>query len=233
MMRFVAVLPLSLAFLGLPHRTSGANQPNDPECHGSIHGTVVRQDGQPWANLGLVLEPAGDYDYVLPRAKSDERGHYRFLNVCVGSWGVFVEDKSEGYPFAGRLMTRFLYGTRAAQIKIGERSWDAEFNLKAPLRPGILSVEIKTPAETKSRLDAAEVDVRVNRKRSVEYTCGDSQMPLCESLQVPPDTNVRLWIKAAGFRTFKWARPIHLSPGQSLHISVRLTPKNHRRTLSH
>jgi hypothetical protein len=232
-MRYVAALALPLALLGLPYRALGTNGTNDADCQGSIHGMVVKQDGKPWSHLGLMLEPAGDYDYVLPRTKSDERGHYRFSNVCIGSWGVFVEDKNNGYPFAGRLMNWFLYGTRAAQIRIAQGSWDAEFNLKAPPRPGMLSVEIKTPAKTHLRGAAVEVNLTVNRKRSVEYTCDSSQMPPCESLQVPPDTDVRLWIKATRFRTVKWARPIHLSAGQSMQVDVRLIPKNRWVTLFH
>lgn len=214
MRRFGTAFTLLLAFIAFGQCRLGAE-----ECRGSIHGTLIGQDGQPWSDIGLVLEPVGDYDYVLPRTKTDERGQYRFSDVCIGFWGVFVQDEKNGYPFAGRLMNFFLYGVHPPQIAITEGHWDAELDVKAPPKPGLLFVQVRS-AETKSSIPVV-IELKVSRKRQLEYSCQESSSLPCAQIQVPPNTKVKVQIISTGFRTVNWDHAFYVSPGETTKIDVQ------------
>src|SRR5580693_3551593 len=85
----------------------GLNPSQSADCKGVVHGIVIRQDGKAFSGINVIIEPAGDYDYVLPHTKTDQHGQYRFLEVPCGRWRVFVDDKEAGYPHSGRLTNSF------------------------------------------------------------------------------------------------------------------------------
>src|SRR6267143_4610939 len=95
-------------------------------CKGVLHGIVLGRDGKPWGGINLVLEPVGYYDYILPLVRADQRGEYRFEEVCEGRWSVFVEDKEAGYPHSGRYMNWFLYGMWSPQVEITDKNLEAQ-----------------------------------------------------------------------------------------------------------
>src|ERR1700720_4535038 len=79
---FHVVLALLFAFPSQPY--IGETQGQQSSCKGAVHGIVLGQDGKPWGGIGLILEPVGAYDYLLPRVKTDQWGEYRFENACGG-----------------------------------------------------------------------------------------------------------------------------------------------------
>src|SRR6267143_4939748 len=92
----LAIATLLFAFPAFGQNYIGRNERHETQCKGAIHGVVLGRDGKPWSGISLVLKPARDYNYVLPRVKTGQRGEYRFEEVCSGKWGVFVEDKEAG-----------------------------------------------------------------------------------------------------------------------------------------
>jgi len=221
------VLALLLAFASQPY--TGKAQGQQPNCKGVVHGVVLSQGGKPLGGIGLILEPVGDYDYLLPRVKTDQRGEYRFEGVCDGSWGVFVEDKEAGYPHSGRYMNWFLYGVRSPQVEITDKNSDAQLNVNAPPKPGQLRVHFIT-SNTKVTVTKVEVQLKAARKRRVLLSCGGSDSSLCEGdyFLVPPDQNVKLRITAKGFRGWPGnpgrGRTIRVPSGEVLTIEAELKP---------
>jgi hypothetical protein len=201
----------------------------DTECKGIVHGTVVGQDGKPWAGISLILEPVGSYDLMLPRTKTDSLGQYRFSDVDCGSWGVFIEDKEAGYLQSSRLMNWYLYGHWSPQAKITEKHLDAPFDVFAPPKPGILIVHLRNSV-TKAKIPRIELELKVTRKRTERPACEDSASSKCgdDSFLVPPNQNVNLHITSTGFHEWKESvgrgKLIHLSAGQVMTIDAELDP---------
>jgi hypothetical protein len=139
-MRILAALLLCLLVLPSPGRVLQNAEP-DTQCRGVVHGLVTGQDRKPVSGIGVVLEPVGSYDYVLPRTKTDVHGEYRFEKVCPGKWGVFVQDEQAGYTHADRMMNGFLYGHDSPQVEITDKGFDARLNIDVPRKPGQMRVQ--------------------------------------------------------------------------------------------
>ena len=227
------ILLAAAAFLFAPpasrHDYIGQDRQRDADCKGVVHGVVLGQDDKPWSGIGVILEPVGDYDYVLPHAKTDEHGQYRFSDVSCGSWGVFVRDKEAGYPQSGRLINSFLYGGSSPEVRITDENLDAQLNISVPLRPGKLVVYL-TNRSTRARIPRIELELRVNRKRWQKDSCADSESSTCGDhfFLVPPDQDVKLRIMPKGFHEWKESAGrgtlIHLSAGELMTIDVELDP---------
>jgi hypothetical protein len=226
------LLTAAAFLLALPVCAQNYVEPHDhrdTECKGIVHGTVVGQNGKSWAGIGVVLEPVGSYDLMLPRTTSDSLGQYRFSDVDCGSWGVFIEDKAAGYPESSRLMNWFLYGRWSPQAKITKKHLDAPFDVFAPPKPGILVVHL-TNSVTKARIARIELELKVTRKRAVRPSCEDSASSTCgdDSFLVPPNQDVNLHITSKGFHEWKESvgrgKLIRLAAGQVMTIDVELDP---------
>ncbi len=222
----VAAFLFSLQAFGQNHLR---HPEQDTACRGVVHGFVVGQDRKPWSGIGLILEPVGDYDYVLPRTKTDQHGEYHFEGVCPGKWGVFVEDKNAGYPEAGRAENWFLYGHWSPQAEITNKKLDAQLNIDVPPKPGELLLHV-TSTQAKAIITNFEIKLRVTRRRCMQSSCSQQQSYSCEdySALVPPSQNVKLHVTSKGFREWKESKGrgklIHLSAGQKMTINVELDP---------
>ena len=220
-------LPVAAFLFSL--QTFGQSYVHDPKqdtaCKGVVHGVVVGQDRKPWSGIGLILEPVGDYDYVLPSTKTDQHGEYRFEQVCAGKWSVFVEDEKAGYPDAGRLENRFLYGHWSPQVEITSKKLDAQLNVDVPPKPGELQLHV-TSTRAKMTITNLEIKLTVTRRRWMQSSCSQQQSYTCEDypVLVPPDQDVKLRVTSKGFRERKESKGrgkrIHLSAGQKMTINV-------------
>jgi hypothetical protein len=221
---FILVLLVAVPAFGQTYASEARTS-----CKGLVHGTVFGRDGNPWSGVNLILEPVGDYDYVLPRVKTDKQGQYRFKEVCTGKWGVFIEDKEAGYPQSGWLINRFLYGGQGPQIRITEKHLEAQLDIHAPPQPGILVVHL-TNSGTKAKIPAIELELKVNRKRDKRTSCEDSPSSACgnDSFLVPPGQDVKLHVTSKGFHEWKETmgrgKIIRLAAGQVMTIDVELVP---------
>jgi hypothetical protein len=226
---FLSFASLLFAFHAPGHSYAWEYRQQGANCKGEVHGIVFGQDGKPWSGVGLVLEPTGDFDYLLPRTKSDEHGQYRFEEVPCGEWGVYVEDKDAGYPRSGRYVNWFLYGIWSPKVKITEKKLEGELDVIAPPRPGIVELHVKN-ASTRAEITRNEVRLKVSRKRWMQSSCDESEFASCEnsSYLVPPNQNVILHIKSPGFREWKESaghgKLIHLSAGEVMKLEIELTP---------
>ncbi|MGA7855567.1 MAG: carboxypeptidase-like regulatory domain-containing protein [Candidatus Acidiferrales bacterium] len=225
---FFAVASLLLVIPALGHDCVFKDRSAETECGGVVHGTVLAQDGKTLSGVNLILEPLGDYDYVLPRSKTDEHGQYRFSNVSCGAWSVFVEDKEAGYPRSGRFMNWYLYGSTNPEVRITNKNLDAQLDISAPPKPGRPHVNL-VDNQTKAKIANSEVLLRVTAKREAQFSCGDS-VASCETddFLVPPNQDVRLQIRSKGFREWKEGagdgKLIRVPAGKVLTIDAELEP---------
>ena len=226
MRTFVALL---LCLLSLRLIGSAQHAALRTECAGVIHGIATGLDRQPLSHVGVILEPAsGNYGYVLPRTNTDQRGEYRFEQVCPGKWGAFVEDEKAGYPYAGRFINQFLYGHYSPPVEITNKQLEAEFNFVVPPKPGQLRVHV-TSADSNVKIIDLKIKLTATRKREMESLCSIPEQSNCtdNSALVPPDHDVRLRVTSKGFHEWKAAKLIHLSAGQVMTIDVQLVPLAH------
>jgi hypothetical protein len=225
---FFAIASLLVAMPALGQNYLGKDRRAETDCGGVVHGTVLAQDGKALSRVNLILEPVGDYDYVLPRARTDEHGQYRFSNVPCGTWSVFVDDKEAGYPHSSRLMNWYLYGSANSEVRITNENLDAQMDISAPPKPGILHVNLVN-SETKAKIAKMEIRVRVTPKREAQFSCGES-VTSCETddFLVPPNRDVRLHITSKGFREWKESsgagKLISVPAGNVLTIDAELEP---------
>lgn len=227
MVIFHIIASLLLAVPGV--RQSYRETPRQMSCKGEIHGIVLGQDGKARGGIGLVLEPVGDYDYVLPRARADQRGEYHFKEVCDGKWSVFVEDKEAGYPHASRFTNWFLYGMWNPQVEITDKKSQAQLNVNVPPKPGQLLVR-PSDKRTKSKIVNFDVQLNATRKRWMRISCGDRDTSSCDNYYflVPPDQNVKLHITSKGFHEWRESpgggNTIRVPAGDVLTIDAELDP---------
>src|SRR5271169_897853 len=114
-------LTMNLIFVIVPFLiaspTFGQRHFQGPECKGVVHGVVLGQNGEPVSGLDVTLDPLGvDLSFVLPHMKTDERGEYRFEQVCPGRYSIFWTDEEGGYPRSSSNLNQFLYGGRIPQV---------------------------------------------------------------------------------------------------------------------
>jgi len=229
MRRFLSVAVFLFALPTSGQNYLGQHQKSDAECKGVVHGVVIGQDGKSWGGINVILEPVGTYGLVLSHTKTDALGQYRFSDVSCGSWSVFIEDKEAGYPQSSRLMNWFLYGVWSPQVRITEKHLEAQLNVYAPPKPGIVVVHL-TNSVTKAKIPAIELELKVNRKRDERTSCEDSPSSTCgdDSFLVPPGQDVKLHVTSKGFHEWKETmgrgKIIRLAAGQVMTIDVELVP---------
>ncbi len=201
---FVTIVALFFGCCAFGQTHGGKPQESAAECKGVVHGTLFGQDGKPWGGINLILDPPGDLSYMLPHTKSNDRGEFRFEEVCNRTWGVFVQDVQAGCPDCGRYMNKFLYGSIPPDLKITDTNLDVRVDVHAPPKPGTLIMHLVN-GTTKTAIPRGELEIRVNRKRRVELSCGESADFTCDggTFTVPPDIAVKVHIRAKGFHEWK------------------------------
>ena len=230
---FLAIFALLFGCSAFGQTRDGNPQEQVPECKGVVHGTLFGQDGKPWGGINLILDPPGDFGYVLPQTKSNDRGDFRFEEVCNGVWGVFVQDEKADCPFCDRYWNKFLYGSIPPDVKITDTNLDVQVDVHAPPRPGTLTVRLLN-SETKATIPLAELELRVNRKRWIKPSCDGSTALTCVggTFAVPPDIAVKLRIRAKGFHEWKDAngrgRILRIPSGGAQTIVAELDPMQDR-----
>jgi len=226
---FHIIVSLLFALPGVSQNYTSETARHAMSCKGVLHGIVLGQDGKPRGGINLLLESVGDYDYMLRHVRADQRGEYRFEEVCDGKWGVFVEDKEAGYPHSGRYMNWFLYGVWSPQVEITDKKLEAQLNVNVPPKPGQLRVR-PTTNDTKAKIVQVEVQLKATRTRWTRFSCGDSDSSLCDRdyFLVPSDQNVKLHITSKGFHEWRESagggKTIRVPAGDVLAIDAELDP---------
>jgi hypothetical protein len=221
---FLVVVPLLFA---LP--ASGQHNIQDPTCKGVIHGVVLGHDRQPVKGINVVLYPLGvGLGFVLPHAKTDQQGEYRFEQVCSGRFSVFVKDNEAGYSQSSPYMYQFLYGRLSPEVKITDTILDAPLAVDLPSKPAQLQLRLIN-SRTKEKIMTADIEAKVSRNRSVKVHSEASILADTELVfLLPPDQDVFLHITSKGFHAWKESvgrgKLFRVPSGELLTIQVELDP---------
>lgn len=198
------------------------------KCNRVVQGEAVGQNGQHVAGLDLTLEPLGvDFDYVLPRTKTDQMGRYRFENICLGRFTVFIRDDEAGYLAAYHVI--FLRLTsHIPEVRLTAKHLDVNLRVDVPPKPGLLDVRA-TSIVIKAGVPNATVVLKLEGRpnnQTIEFGLGaDTGLP------VPPDRDVLVRLKGPGFwqsqETGRREKVVHIPSGTRVTLEVHLAPRKH------
>jgi protocatechuate 3,4-dioxygenase beta subunit len=222
------VLTIASLLLAIGAGAPTPSQLQQSQCKGAIHGVVIDRYGQPLSGLNVVLWPIGiDFDLVLPHIETNERGEFRFGQICPGRFTALPDDTKAGYPKLSPFWNKFLYGSDAPEIQITDTEQVAELRVNLLPKPGHLQLTVINK-QTRTIVAKANLEMKVSRHRVVKIPCDDS-FP-CGDLDftVPPDQDFRLRVKSHGFREWNEnggrVRLIHVASGNTLALEVALDP---------
>lgn len=155
-----------------------------------------------------------DLSAVLPTAKTDLGGEYRFEKVCPGRYTVLPEDKEAGYPHSTPDLFAFLYGRPVAEVKLTSQNAHAELPIRLPPKPGRMSVHI-TDRTTKAEILEFTIEMKVPGQRlSPEMKYLFHPDIKNHEIEVPPDKEFTLRVTAQGYR--EWGGSI--GSGKLVHV---------------
>lgn len=219
---------IALLFLVLQTIQAHSNV-QSPECNGVIHGAVFDLSGERVKGIRVEASLLGvDGSFVVPYAKTDQEGQYRFENICPGRYAVVVADEKTGYPDSSPEINEFLYGSPITEVRLTAKSPQAELPVFMPPKPGFVQVHI-TNRETKTEVLKFSVNLKVagQHKRSEISFEFDADMKDRE-IMVPPDKDVVFRVTADGFHEWREsAGPgtlIRVSSGTKTMLEIELEP---------
>jgi len=197
-----------------------------PTLKGTIYGIVVGQDGEPAKGLGLTAEPLGvALAAVLPQAKTNDKGEYRFENLpWRGRYTVYANDEEAGYS---DISTGPAGNSHPAEVEITPEHPKAEFNISLPPKAGFIEIHLtnRRNGAAISGLRVAVTPLEKPEPPLFTMSCYSDHVIL-----VPPDTNLLLHVKSDGFREWDESigtgKPLNVPSGSRLTLDVQLDPSN-------
>jgi len=212
-----------LVFVGLLLMASVVTQQHDePRPRGMIYGIAIGQDGQPAQGIGLTASPLkGALATVLPHAKTNDTGEYRFENLpWWGRYTVYAEDEDAGYSI---LSNGAAGDGHPSEVEVTAERPKAEFKVYLPPKAGFLQIRL-TNRRTGGGISGMRVAVMtMENPESPLFTmsCYSNHVVL-----IPPDKNLLLHVDSDGFREWDESigrgKPLHLNSGARLTLAVQL-----------
>lgn len=202
-----------------------ATAQQQPSAHGTIYGTVIRQDGEPARRIALEAQPLGVYVFagVLPRTETNDAGQYRFQGLpWWDRYTVYAEDEKAGYS---RISTGPAGDSHPAQVEITPQQPKAEFNFTLPRKAGFIQIKLRNRRSSEI-IRGMVIEVMTMEKPDsllFSMSCYSNHV-----LLVPPDRNLLLHVKSEGFREWDEShasgKPINVPSGSTLALDVQLDP---------
>ena len=217
---------LILVFVGLALLSATvAQQQGEAPPNGTIHGSVIGQDGKPAKGITLVADPLGvGLATMLPRTKSNDAGEYRFSNLpWWGRYSVYAEDDDAGYSLFSTGQGR----NDPPEVELTPERRDAELTVFVPPKAGFVHIHL-TNRRTGAGISVMKVAVTpMENPESPWFTTS------CRSdhvILLPPDKNLLLHVTSDGYREWDESigqgKSIHLRSGTRLTLAVQLEPSD-------
>jgi hypothetical protein len=202
-----------------------------PRCTGVVHGIVSDRAGHPVKGIMVEAWPLGvSLGTLLPTAKTDLAGEYRFENVCLGTYTVLPADESMGYPDSNPNLFEFLYGRRVTEAKLTSKNALAMLPIQLPPKPARMHIHI-TDGVTGAEILEFTIEVKVpGQHRSPEMKYVFHSEIKNREIQVPPNRDFIVHVTAEGFR--EWSESIgsrkvvHDPPETEATLDAQLQPLN-------
>lgn len=222
---FVALLFVPGSFARGANFTGGA-------CKGVIHGVVLNQQGQPVSGIELTLYPLGiDFDYFLPKTRSDSAGQYKFDTVCHGTFTILPTDEDAGYPDINPYVSTHLSGNNQVPgVFLMTEHSDAEFEVDLPPKPAFLIVH-DTNRDTRADITAESVRLTLPKEPKSQWVggVGRKEGDAIFIIPIPSDKDIFVRVVCDGYHEWqdgrRRGRIIHLTPGSRITLEVQLQPR--------
>lgn len=219
---------IALLFLVLQTVQARSNV-QSPECNGVIHGAVFGSSGERVKGIKVQTSLLGvDGSFVLPRAKTDQEGEYRFQNICPGRYAVVADDEKAGYPDSSPQINEFLYGFPITEVRLTAKNPQAELPVFLPPKPGFIQVHVIN-RETKAEVLKFSVKLKVpGQQRRAEISFEFDAEFKHREITVPPDKDFVCRVTADGFH--EWSESagpgalIRVPSGTRTTIEIELEP---------
>jgi hypothetical protein len=214
----MAVLLLSIAQIE-------AQTHKKPQAHAGIAGTVLDERAHPLKNILVhaVSEKTGMY---MPTVDSNEDGHFVIENLEPGTYSVFGESDSAGYP---NTALSFYPNENPTKVTIGNFG-EANVVLVLGPRAGVLCGTVLDRTTGQAIISQTHFIVRKisNRDDAIEFAG-----PAKFRWLIPPATEVTLEVVAEGYKPWVYAEtsspstpmPLRLDSGQEKILNIQLEPQ--------
>jgi len=220
---------LLLASLPAFPQTADSSQPR-----GTISGTVLDQDGQPFKAVQvcayMIGAPNGSREARgdCPDATTDEAGQFRIAQVSMGTFYLEAIKPEDGYiAFAGTSVKEMVTLTPSQS--------SATVVLKLGPKPGVLLPTVKDKFTGKPITNFDLIWEIVDSESRQSRVSGGQPIRRGNSHAiVPPEKYLILTISANGYKDWIYHDPsdpsrpafIHLQPGEEKELIVELEPQS-------
>jgi protocatechuate 3,4-dioxygenase beta subunit len=169
-----------------------------------------------------------DGSFVLPFAKTDQEGEYRFKSICPGRYAVVVADENAGYPDSSPEINEFLYGFAITEVRLTAENPQAELPVSLPPKPEFIQIHI-TNRETKAEVLKFTVRLEVpGQQKRPEISFEFDTESKDREIMVPPDKDVVFRVTADEFQEWnESAGPgtlIRVPSGTKTTLEIELEP---------
>ena len=211
--------------LGLVSLASAIAQPGQQAVSGSIHGTVIGNDGTPAGGIGLTAYPLGvPLGTRLPETRTDQSGNYRFARLdWWGRYSVRAEDADAGYSI---FITGLTDRANPPEVTLSPEHPEATLDLRLPPKAGFVRIHL-TNKQTGATILGLEV--RVMSSQTPPQQMFSTSQSSDSVVLIPSDKDLLLHVTSWGFHEWDESagrgKQIRVAPGSHVELFVQLAPE--------
>jgi hypothetical protein len=197
------------------------------EYAGSVHGTVVDENGIPVVAARVSVDPLNGVPRsdLVRESETDKNGRFSIGNLELGTYGVFAMKESSGYPDN----SSSFYSNNAfptATLTAGAPMVDLILKIGPP---AAVIKGLVTDGTTNKPVDAGFL---LRRTTATDNWISLSQRAKFRVL-VPTSTDVSFEVSAPGYKTYYYGGasdslkrpPLRLESGQEMKLDIQLDPE--------
>ena len=210
--------------LSLVSLASALAQPGQQAVSGSIHGTVIGNDGTPAGGISLTASPLGvPLGTRLPTTRTDQSGNYRFERLDWSTYTVIADDADGGYSI---FSTGFTGRANPPEVTLSPEHPEATLDLRLPPKAGFVRIHL-TNKQTGATILGLEV--RVMSSQTPPQQMFSTSQSSDSVVLIPSDKDLLLHVTSWGFHEWDESagrgKPIRVAPGSHVELYVQLAPE--------
>ncbi|SRR5579884_1663997 len=190
---------------------------------GTIDGIVLNEKGQPVDDARAYVNGVGPMMGAIGFVLTDKNGHFVINRLEWGTYYVFAEKESDGYPD----MTYAFYASKVQPVSISASSPKATVTVRVGPPCGFLYLNSITDAKTGRPVQVALMLRRVSEP-SRYLGINKSSGPIL----IPSDTDISIEVSAKGYQPWPPDTEkatlgiIRLKPRETFKLNIQLQPIN-------
>jgi hypothetical protein len=197
------------------------------ENSGVIEGTVRYENGNPANGATVYASPMGrPMAAIIPRAATDETGHFVIPHLQLGKYAVAAEKLDEDYP---EMSKQFYSDGKFETVFLSSRHAHDDLNLRLGPKAGVLLGTV-ADAVTESPLSPCVELIRASEPNN--FLSSNGSLNPNYRLLIPANTGVLVKMWLDGYQPWYFPgtvdksklSPAHLRPGEAVTLDIRLQP---------